>query len=57
LTFAAGGTPAAGLAHLVLESTKEKPAAKNEVTIKRAEDFLKGLAKEAIACPPTCDLV
>jgi hypothetical protein len=35
-------------AKLVLEFTKAKPAAKNEVTIKRAEDFPEDLAaKEA----------
>jgi hypothetical protein len=31
-------------AKLVLEFTKAKPAAKNELTIQRAEDFLEDLA-------------
>jgi hypothetical protein len=30
-------------AKLVLEFTKAKPAAKNELTMQRAEDFLEGL--------------
>jgi hypothetical protein len=33
-------------AKLVLEFTKAKPAAKNEVTIQRAEDFLESLAPQ-----------
>lgn len=33
-------------ARLVLEYTMQKPAAKSEVTVKNAEDFLKELAKE-----------
>lgn len=34
-------------AKLVLDFTKQKPAAKNEVTISKAEDFLAQLAEEA----------